>query len=139
MKIIPLIDRTGNVRAWADRKSGWTCNPTGNVFLLIAFDGVFGFAGEQLDWLYGDHIRNRNGQVVLSRPNAKIEGVPLPRLKKIPPPPKIHMPTGRPELRWLLMPPFKRAYAWADFRSLFDGLAQIRAYEEKLRRFHRKV
>jgi len=75
MKIIPLIDRTGTVRAWADRKSGWTCNPTGNVFLLIAFDGVFRFTGEQVGWFYGDHIRNRNGQVVLSRPNAKIEGL----------------------------------------------------------------
>ena len=82
MKIIPLIDRTGNVRAWADRKSGWTCNPTGNVFLLIAFDGVFRLTGKQLGWFYGDHIRNRNGQVVLSRPNARIEGLQMPRPRK---------------------------------------------------------
>jgi hypothetical protein len=40
MKLIPLIDRTGAVRAWADRKSGWICNQTGNCFVLIEFDGV---------------------------------------------------------------------------------------------------
>jgi hypothetical protein len=134
MKLLPLIDRTGAVAAWADRKTGWTCNPTGNVFLLIAFDGVFRSTGEQVGWFYGDHIRNRNGQVVLSRPNVKIEGLTMPRWKKIPPPPKIRMPPRRPELRWLLMSLFNRPYAWADVRSLFDGLSRVRAFEEQLRK-----
>jgi hypothetical protein len=139
MKLIPLIDRTGAVRAWADRKTGWTCNPTGSVFLLIAFDGVFRFTGEQVGWFYGDHIRDRYGRVVLSRPNAKIEGLIMPRPEKIPPPPKIHMPTGHPELRWVLMPPVKRPYAWADVRSLFDGLSRVRAFEEALRTLRQKL
>ena len=86
MKLVPLIDHTGIIRAWADRKTGWACIPTDNVFLFIAFDGVFRLTGEQVGWFYGDHIRNRNGQVVLSRPNANIEGLIMPRPEKIPPP-----------------------------------------------------
>ena len=133
MKLIPLIDRTGAVRAWADRKTGWVCNPTDNVCLLVVFDGVFGFTGEQVGWFYGDHIRNRNGQVVLARPNANIEGLIMPRPKKMPPPPKIHMPTGRPVAHWVLPPPYKRR-TWADVESLFDGLSRVRRFEERLRK-----
>jgi len=132
MNLIPLIDRTGAVRAWADRKSGWICNPTGSVFLLIAFDGVFRFAGEQIGWFYGDHIRDRYGRVVLARPGAKIDGLSMPRPKKSPEPPKIYLPTGHPVLRWLLPPPPIKPGAWADFKLLFDdGLERIRAFEKK--------
>ena len=79
MKLIPLIDRTGAVRAWADRKSGWICNPIGSVFALTEFDAVFAFSGAQIGWWYGDHIRDRYGRVVLTRSGAKIEGLTTPR------------------------------------------------------------
>jgi hypothetical protein len=130
MKLIPLIDRTGTVWAWADRKTGWVCNPIENVFLLIAFDGVFRFTGEQMGWFFGDHIRNRNGQVVLARPNANIDGLIMPRAKKIPPPPQIRMPTGRPVAHWVLPPPYK-GRTWADVESLFSGLSRVRGFVEQ--------
>lgn len=46
--LIPLIDRTGAVKAWADRVSGWICNPIGSVFALTEFDAVFAFSGTQM-------------------------------------------------------------------------------------------
>ena len=138
MKLVPLLDRSGNVKAWANPESGWIWNLAGNVFALIAFDGVFNFAGSQIGWWYGDHLRDRYGRVVLSRRRTKIEGLNMPRLEKIPRPPKVNLPSGHPVLRWLLMPPLKR-HEWADIKSLFDRLAQIRAYEEKLRSFHQRV
>jgi hypothetical protein len=132
MQLIPLIDRTGTITAWADRKTGWACNPKGNVFLFIAFDGVFRSTGEQIGWFYGDHIRNRNGQVVLSRLDVKIEGLTMPRWKEIPPAPKTHMPMGRPVAHWVLLPPHK-GRTWADVKSLFDGLSRVRGFEQRLR------
>jgi hypothetical protein len=100
---------------------------------LIEFDGVFKFNGEQIGWFGGDHLRDRLGRVILARPGAKIEGVMMPHAEKIPSPPKMHVPTGRPLLKWLLPPPMKQR-AWVDFKSLFDdGLAQARAFEEMLR------
>ena len=45
MKLIPLVDRSGAVRAWADRRSGLVSNPAGNAFALIEFDAVFRFSG----------------------------------------------------------------------------------------------
>jgi len=138
MKLVPLLDRSGNVKAWANPKSGWIWNWAGNVFALIAFDGVFNLAGSQIGWWFGDHLRDRYGRVVLSRRSTKIDGLNMPRSEKIPEPPKVNLPSGHPELRWLLPPPLKR-HDWADFSSLSDGLAQIRAYEEKLRSFHQRV
>jgi hypothetical protein len=138
MKLVPLLDRSGRVRAWANPKTGWIWNLVGNVFALVAFDGVFNFAGSQIGWWYGDHLRDRYGRVVLSRRSTKIEGLNMPRSEKIPRPPKVNLPTGHPVLRWLSMPPLKR-HEWADIKSLFDGLAQIRAYEEKLRNFQAKL
>jgi hypothetical protein len=132
MKLIPLIDSRGVVKTWADRKTGWICNPTGRVFALIDFDGVFGLTGERVGWFYGDHIRNRNGQVVLSRLDVKIEVLTMPRPEKIPPSPKIHMPTGRPVPHWVLPPPYK-GRTWADVESLFDGLSRVRGFEGRLR------
>jgi hypothetical protein len=141
MKLIPLIDRKGTVRAWADRQSGWTCDSTGNVFLLIAFDGVFQFTGEQLGWFYGNHIRDRYGRVVLARPNAKIEGLIMPRPEKITKQPQIYLPTGRPVLRWLLpTPPMMKQRAWRSFDSLFSSrLERVRTFEEKLRKLRQKA
>jgi hypothetical protein len=132
MKLIALVDRAGLVRAWTDRRKGWIANLNGNVFALIEFDGVFKFNGEQIGWFGGDHLRDRLGRVILARPGAKIEGLDMPPAQKIPSPPKMHVPTGRPLLKWLLPPPMKRR-VWADFESLFDdGLAQVRAFEEML-------
>jgi hypothetical protein len=90
-------------------------------------------SGEQIGWFYGDHVRERRGRVVLARPGAKIEGLTMPRPEKIPKPPRIYLPTGRPLLRWLLPPPIKQR-AWADFKTLFDdGLERVRAFEAKVR------
>ena len=56
----------------------------------------------------------------------------MPRPKRIPDAPKIHLPTGRPLLRWLLPPPPIKQRGWADFEALFDnGLARLRAFEKK--------
>lgn len=138
MQLIPLIDSSGALRAWADRKTGWIYNRTGNAFALVEFDGVFRFSGAQIAWWFGDHIRNRYGRVVLSRPGAKIEGLNMPRPERTPAPPKIYQPSGRPPLQWILPPPMKR-HAWADVKSLFDdGLAPVRAFEEQLRRLANK-
>jgi hypothetical protein len=132
MKMIALIDRKGAVRAWADRKSSWICNPTGNCFALIEFDGIFTFTGEQIGWWCGDHIRDRYGRVALARLGAKIEGIIVRRPEKVPEPPRIYLPTGRPPLQWLLPPPMKQR-AWADFKALFDdGMERVRVFEEKL-------
>jgi hypothetical protein len=38
----------------------------------------------------------------------------------------------------LLTPPSKK-HQWADFDSLPHGFEQLRAYEKKARRFHRKA
>jgi 4-fold beta flower protein len=137
MKLLPLMDHGGVIRAWADRKSGWICDPIGNVLLLIAFDSVFRFSGEQVGWFYGDHIRDRYGRVVLARPGAKIEGLPMARPQKIPPSPKPYLPTSRPALQWLLPPPvLPKQRAWRTFESLFnDGLERVRAFEKKLSKF----
>ncbi len=124
MKLIPLIDRAGHVRAWEDRKTGWISDLNGNVIALIEFDGVFraNANAEQIGWFDGDHLSDWLGRVVVARPNAKIEGMPRPQ--KIPPAPKMHLPIGRPVLQWLLPPPMKQC-SWADFKSLFDGLSQV--------------
>ncbi len=136
MKLVPLMDHGGVIRAWADRKSGWVCNPIGNVLLLIAFDSVFRLSGEQVGWFYGDHIRDRYGQVVLARPGAKIEGSRMPRPKKIPRPPKLHLPTSRPASQWLVPPVLPKQRVWRPFESFFyDGLERIRAFERKLSKF----
>ena len=86
MNLMPLMDRRGDARAWADRKSGWVSDRMGNVFALVWFDGVFNRTGAQIGGWYGDHIRDRYGRVVLVRPSTKIEDVNMPHPKKIPPP-----------------------------------------------------
>jgi len=132
--MVPLLDRSGHVKAWADPSSGWICSLAGKVFALVAFDGVFNLAGSRIGWWFGDHLRDRFGRVVLSRRSA---GLNMPRPEKIPQPPKVNLPSVHPVLRWLLMPPLKRR-EWTDIKSLFDGLSQIRAYEQRIRSFHPK-
>ncbi len=140
MSLIPLMDRTGTIRFWADRRTGWISDLNGNIVAFISFDGVFRAKAiaEQIGWFEGNHIRNRRGQVVLIQPNAKLDGVIVPRAKKIPKPPQLRLPIGRPLLKWLLPPPMKPR-AFADFESLFDdGSAQVRAFEQQLRRLANK-
>ncbi len=132
MKLIPLIDQTGAVRVWAEQDSSWLFHLTGDAFGLVSFNGVFRRTGVQIGWWYGDHIRDRFGRVVLARPGTKIEGLDVRRPKRIPQPPALRLPTGRPALRWLL-PPTVKAHQWAVFRSLFDSLARLRAWEEQVR------
>ena len=138
MKIIPLIDRTGNVRAWADPETSWIIDLTGKAFAFVSFDGIFDRQGIQVGWWQGDNIRNRYGYVVLIRPDVTIDGIKIRLPKTLPTPPKAHLPTSHPALIRLL-PPLSKKHQWADFKSLHDGLQQVRGYEEKLRRFHERV
>ncbi len=141
MQFFPLLDREGQVRAWEDRKAGWISDLNGSVFAVTEFDGVFTAQanGEQIGWFCGDHLRDRLGRVVLARPGARIEGIIMPRRHKIPQvPPKVRVPIGRPLLKWSL-PTAMKQRAWADFDALFDdGLAQVRAFEQELRRLANK-
>jgi 4-fold beta flower protein len=132
MKLIPLIDRAGNVKAWADPRSGWITDLAGNAFWFVSFDGFFTRRGAQVGWWHGDHIRDRYGRVVLSRPDAQIEVIKIPSPKRLPQPPKMHLPPSHPVLTWL-PPPLLKKHQWADFYSLHEGLEQLRAYEERSR------
>ena len=97
MKIIPLIDRTGNVKAWADPETSWIIDLTGKAFAFVSFDGIFNRQGIQVGWWQGDNIRNRYGYVVLIRPDVTIDGIlKIPLLKTLPTPPKAHLPTSSP-------------------------------------------
>jgi hypothetical protein len=125
-QLILLIDHTGTARAWAEAKSGWICNVTGDLLAFVAFHGFFKLTGAQTGWFYGDHIRDRFGRVVLAQPGAKIDGLDTPPPKNIPQPPKFQVPPGDLVLRSALPPPLK-TNQWADFRSLFDGLGKLRA------------
>jgi len=138
MKLVPLLDHSGNVKAWANPKSGW--NWVGNVFALIAFDGVFNLAGSQIGWWFGDHLRDRYGRVVLSRRSTKIDGLNMPRSEKIPEPPKVNLPSGHPELRWLLPPPeAKRIIIFGDNDPSYAGQAAAYALARRLRSDERVV
>ena len=46
MKLLPLLDRTGNIKFWADPRSGWMNDLDGNAIALIAVDGRRGCAGK---------------------------------------------------------------------------------------------
>ncbi len=63
----------------------------------------------------------------------------MPRTHKIPQvPPKVRVHIGRPLLKWSL-PSAMKQHAWADFEALFDdGSAQVRAFEQELRRLANK-
>jgi hypothetical protein len=45
MKLLPLLDRTGNLKFWADPRSSWMTDLDGNAVPLIAVDGRSGGAG----------------------------------------------------------------------------------------------
>ena len=133
MKLVPLLDRSGNVKAWADPGSGWIIDLSGKVFAFVFFNGIFSRHGTQVGWWLGDHIRNRYGQVVLSQPDAEIDGIKIPFQKRLPTPPKAHLPTSHPAMIRLLTPLLKK-HQWADFGSLHHGFEQLRAYEKNVRR-----
>ena len=137
MTLIPLIDRAGQVRAWADRRTGWISDMNGKIIALIEQLGNGVFIAEaharQIGWYDCDGVvRNRRGQVVLVQPNAKVDGLVIPRPQRIPAAPKARAPIGRPTLSWQLPLPMKQR-AWADFETLFDGPAQLRAFAQKVR------
>jgi len=139
MKMVPLLDRSGHVKAWADPRSGWVCNLAGNVFAVVAFDGVFNLAGSQIGWWFGDHLRDRYGHIVLSRLRPRIVKVTIPQPNKIPRPPNLHLPSGHPTLRWLLMPPLT-ARGWADFGAFLGALGHTQmTAAEKLRDFRERI
>jgi hypothetical protein len=52
MKLIPLLDRAGQVQAWADRTTGWISDLNGNMIAFLSFDGVFRATAnaEQIGW-----------------------------------------------------------------------------------------
>jgi hypothetical protein len=115
----------------------------GNAVAFIAVDAVFDRNGVQLGCWYGDHLRNRNGQVVLFVSGSKIEGLIMPAEKPVSRMPTLRVPAGKPNFERLGVKPTKK-HEWADVASLpFQDrsrrtLAQIKrvldlAAESKLR------
>ncbi len=51
---------------------------------LIIVDAVYDRTGLQVGWWYGDHIRNRKGEVVLFVSGSKIHGLAMPTQKQLP-------------------------------------------------------
>jgi hypothetical protein len=49
MKLLPLLDRTGKVKYWADPRSSWMTDLDGNAVALIAVNAVYDKTGFQLD------------------------------------------------------------------------------------------
>jgi hypothetical protein len=117
MKLLPLLDRTGNVKFWVDPRTSWMVDLDGNAVGLIAIDAVYDRNGVQLGWWYGDHLRNRNGQVVLFVFRSKIEGLTMPAEKPISRVPTLRGPSGNPNFDRLGVKPVKK-HEWADVTSL---------------------
>jgi len=117
MKLLPLLDRTGSVKFWADPRSSWMGDLDGNAVALIAVDAAYDRNGVQLGWWYGDHLRNRNGQVVLFVFRSKIEGLMMPAEKPISRMPTLRLPSGKPNFDRLGVKPAKK-HEWADVTSL---------------------
>jgi hypothetical protein len=92
-------------------------DPDGNAVGLIAVDAVYDRNGVQLGWWYGDHLRNRNGQVVLFVSRCKIEGLTMPTEKPISWVPTLRVPSGKPNFERMAIKPAKRR-EWADVTSL---------------------
>jgi len=139
MNLIPLMDRSGHVKAWADRQTDWISDLTGRAFALVSFGGVFDRSGTQIGWWHDDYIADRFGRVVLSRLKARIENVGMPpQPKQIPRPPTLHLPSAHPTLRWLLMPPLK-AHRWADFGAFLGALGHTQTAAEKFRDFQERM
>jgi len=118
-KLLPLLDRTGTTKAWADRRTGWIADLAGRAFALVKSYGVFSRTGAQIGWFGDGYIQDRLGGVVLFT-GRRIEHLTMPQPKKIPRPPNLHLPSGHPTLRWLLMPPRKKPL-WGDFARFYDG------------------
>jgi len=138
MKLIPLLDRTGNTRAWADRRTGWIADLAGRVFALVVWDGVFDRTGAQIGWFGDGYIQDRYGGVVLFRAGRRIEHLIMPSPRRIPRPPTLQLPSAHPTLRWLLGPPRKKPL-WGDFATFHDGLGPSGTAVEKLRDFRERV
>jgi hypothetical protein len=136
--MFPLLDRTGITKAWADRQTAWISDLTGRVFALVWCDGVFDRGGAQVGWWHGNYILGRHGHLVLYRPNARIQNLSMPQARKIPRPPNLHLPSGHPTLRWLLMPPRKKPL-WGDFTTFYDGLGPSRTAVGRLREFQERA
>ena len=117
MKLLPLLDRAGNVKFWADPRSSWMVDLDGNATGLIVVDAVYDRNGVQLGWWYGDHLRNRNGQVVLFVSRSKIEGLMMPAEKSVSRTPTLRVPSGKPNFERLGVKASKKP-EWADVTSL---------------------
>jgi hypothetical protein len=117
MKLLPLLDRTGKVKFWADPRSSWMTDLDGNAVALIAVDAVYDKAGSQLGWWYGDHCRNKIGPVVLFVSRSKIDGLTMPAEKPTPRVPTLRLRSGKPNFERLGVKPPKK-HEWADVKSL---------------------
>ena len=120
MKLLPLLDRTGNVKFWVDPRFSWITDLNGNAVALIAVDAIYDKNGVQLGWWYGDHLRNRNGQAVLFVSRSKIEGLMMPAEKPTPRIPTLRLPSGKPNFERLSVKPAKKREL-ADVTSLPFG------------------
>ena len=138
MNLMPLMDRRGDVTAWADPNSGWVGDQMGKVFALVWFDGVFNQRGAQIGGWYGDHIRDRYGRVVLVRPGTKIEDLNMPRPNKIPRSPMLYLPSTHPALKWLPTPVSKKHY-WAVLAHWTMALGDFGRGRKKRRAFNRRL
>jgi hypothetical protein len=105
------------VKLWADPRSSWMVDLDGNAVGLIAVDAVYDRNGVQLGWWYGDHLRNRNGQVVLFVSHTKIEGLMMPAEKPVSRVPTLRLRSGKPNFERLGVKPPKK-HEWADVKSL---------------------
>jgi hypothetical protein len=137
MKLIPLLDSTGTVKAWADRQTGWISDLTGRVFAFVKFDGVFSRTGAQIGWFGDGYIQDRLGRAVLFLSGRKIDHLTMPQSQKIPRPPRLQLPSDHPVLRWLLWPPRKKPL-WGDFNAFYDAqrpsgtaVARLRQFQER--------
>ena len=138
MKLIPLLDRSGNTRAWVERKTGWISDLTGNVFAFVQFDGVFSRTGAQIGWFGDGYILDRLGRVVLFISGRRIEHLTMPQPQRIPRPPRLQLPSAHPVLQWLLGPPRKKPL-WGDFATFYDGLGPSGMAVGRLREFHERA
>ena len=139
MKLLPLMDRIGDTRAWVDRHSGWISDLTGNVFAFVKFYGVFSRTGAQIGWFGDGYIQDRLGCVVLFISGKRIEHLVMPSPRRIPRPPRLlQLPADHPTLRWLLWPPRKKPL-WGDFATFYDGLRPSGTAVGNLREFQERA
>jgi hypothetical protein len=130
MKLLPFIDRHGNVRLWFDPNSGWAVNNAGQSHAVIWFDGLYDRRGKQIGWWYGDHVRDLDGRVMLFEPRTNMIGLALPVAKPLPHPPVNYARLKYPHFARKSGKPLKKP-EWIDFDR--PSLGRLRAWIEEIK------